>query len=243
MAPVSRWTAVVPVKALPAAKSRLASSLASSLGSSLASGSVPPPEHAELVRAMRQDTLAAVSSCPAVARVIVVCDRLTPLDVPATDVAPLIQRSRGLNGAVRDGAAAAHQWPGDGVVALVGDLPALTPELLADVLAAAGRVVRGYVPDVGGSGTTMITALPGAGLDPRFGADSAARHRDLATRLPAAPGARCDVDTLADLLAARELGLGPRTTAALAAVLALAGIAPVGVAGTAGTGGASSGGA
>ena len=68
--------------------------------------------------------------------------------------------------------------------------------------------------------TLTRPALPcvGADLDPEFGADSAARHRRSgAIELTGAwPGLRCDVDTPADLVAARRLGVGAATARAIA---------------------------
>ncbi len=74
---------------------------------------------------------------------------------------------------------------------------------------------RGYVPDSAGTGTTMLTALPGVALDPAFGPDSAARHDLIAHRLPAAAGLRLDVDTASDLEEAQKLGVGAATRAIL----------------------------
>jgi 2-phospho-L-lactate guanylyltransferase len=81
---------------------------------------------------------------------------------------------------------------------------------------AAGR--RAFCSDRLGTGTTLLLAPPGQPLDPRFGSDSAAAHRASgAHELPGRwPGLRCDVDTVADLTAAGQLGLGRFTRAALA---------------------------
>lgn len=190
-----RWTLLVPLKSLPAAKSRLASTLG-------AGG-----RHAALVEAMRADVLAAARATPQVARVLVVSDRAGAGD--------LTQRSPGLNGALRDGAAhAAAHWPEDGIAALVGDLPALRPDELGAALDAASRHPAAFVPDVAGTGTTLLAAAPGTALRPEFGAGSAARHaRHAAALSDAGAGLRHDVDTAADLDAALALGVGPATGA------------------------------
>lgn len=189
-----RWTVLVPVRALPSAKSRLSSTVAAAL-------------FEPLVRGIRADTLAAVRAAAPVARTVVVCD------VPGEGV-DLVQTSPGLNGALRDGAALARRrWPRDGVAALVGDLPALRPQELADALDDAARYPCAFVPDRDGTGTTLLTARPGADLDPRFGAASAARHQAIAVELAAGPGLRHDVDTADDLVAAAEVGLGVHTAA------------------------------
>ncbi|GLE53616.1 2-phospho-L-lactate guanylyltransferase [Mycobacterium montefiorense] len=103
------------------------------------------------------------------------------------------------------------------VIALQGDLPALQTQELADAIAAARQHRRSFVADRLATGTAALCAF-GATLDPHFGSDSAARHRRSgAIELTGAwPGLRCDVDTPADLVAARRLGVGPATARAIA---------------------------
>ena len=193
------WTVLVPVKALPSAKSRLASTLPGNWLSL----------HPALVEAMRTDVLAAARAAPQVARILVIAD--VPGEYDADTV--IVQHSAGLNGALRDGAAyARRQWPGDGIAALVGDLPALTPTALGAALDAAEAHRTCFVRDADGSGTTLLTARAGAPLDPRFGAGSAARHGAAAAEINSALEAlRRDVDTAADLAAAVQLGAGAAT--------------------------------
>lgn len=102
------------------------------------------------------------------------------------------------------------------VVALQGDLPALQSQELAEAIAAARHHQRSFVADRLATGTAALFAF-GAPLDPRFGPDSAARHRRSgAIELTGAwPGLRCDVDTPDDLAAARRLGVGAATVRAL----------------------------
>jgi 2-phospho-L-lactate/phosphoenolpyruvate guanylyltransferase len=193
-----QWTVLVPVKALPAAKSRLAGF------------SADADAHARLVHAIRDDTLRAARSAPGVARVVRISNTV---DVDHE----LLQRRPGLNAALHEGARHAHdRWPTDGVAALVGDLPALTCGELARALAVAAEHETAFVADAAGTGTTLLTALPSQTLDPRFGRGSAARHGKQAAALPAGPGLRQDVDTADDLRAALLLGVGPSTLAALA---------------------------
>ncbi len=195
------WTAVVPVKRLTAAKTRLR-------------GGVPGVPHEELALALAADTLDAVRACPGVADVRVVTDD------PQVAAAARLAGARvlpdapdaGLNAAFRHGAADAGGW----VVGLTADLPALRPAELAAALHAAQAGppgVRRFVADAPGTGTVLLAAPPGVPLDPRFGPDSAATH--LASgALPLAgdwPSLRRDVDTADDLAAAARLGLGPRT--------------------------------
>jgi 2-phospho-L-lactate/phosphoenolpyruvate guanylyltransferase len=194
------WTVLIPAKSLPEAKSRLLGATADRAA------------HARLVLAIRADTIAAADAAAGVGRVVIVTDRPTA----AGNHPVVVQSQPGLNPALRDGAHyAAQHWRGDGVAALVGDLPALQPHELAEALALAAEHPRGYVPDAQGTGTTLLTALAPHPLQPAFGAGSAARHDTAAVRLTAGPGLRIDVDTAADLDAALALGVGPATRTAL----------------------------
>jgi 2-phospho-L-lactate/phosphoenolpyruvate guanylyltransferase len=199
-----RWTVLLPLKGLPQAKSRLQG----------ASGDAQ--QHAELVLAMRADTMTAIRAARRVARVLVIVDRPDDLHPQA-----LIQDGVGLNAALTEGAAyAAAHWPQDGVAALVGDLPALRPEELDAALAASGTA-RTFVADADGSGTTLLAVGPGTALAPKFGTGSAARHAASgAVALAAGPGLRCDVDTPDDLQRAAGVGLGSITRAWAAVVQA-----------------------
>lgn len=205
-----RWTVLIPVKALPEAKSRLVPATAD------------PAEHRRLVEAIRTDTLAATEGVGAVARVVIVADRrvdVARLRPPGSvaDYHLFVQPRQGLNAALADAwQHAAQLWPAEGGAALVADLPALRADELATTLAEAADHARAFVPDAGGRGTTLLTALPGISLSPAFGPESASRHAAVAAALRAGPGLRSDVDTRADLAAAAALGLGPATTAALA---------------------------
>src|SRR5581483_10679606 len=84
-------------------------------------------------------------------------------------------------------------------------------------LRAAAETPLGYVADAQATGTTLLTARPGARMEPAFGPGSAARHARVASALPGGAGLRRDVDTEADLGAALRLGLGPHTSAVLGA--------------------------
>jgi 2-phospho-L-lactate/phosphoenolpyruvate guanylyltransferase len=102
------------------------------------------------------------------------------------------------------------------IVVLQGDLPALQTQELSEAVAAARHHRRSFVADRLATGTAALFAF-GSALDPKFGVDSSARHRRSgAIELTGAwPGLRCDVDTPADLVAARRLGVGAATTRAL----------------------------
>ena len=98
------------------------------------------------------------------------------------------------------------------IVALQGDLPALRSQELSEAVSAARAQQRSFVADRLGTGTAALFAF-GVALDPQFGSDSAARHRNSGgVELTGEwPGLRCDIDTPADLAIARRLGVGAAT--------------------------------
>jgi 2-phospho-L-lactate guanylyltransferase len=197
------WTAVIPVKRLSVAKSRLR-------------GAVPDARHAELALAMVCDTVTAVLAAESVGRLLVVTDD----PVAAAAVAGLGARvvpdrpGADLNDAMRFGADEAAGLSAYRLV-LAGDLPALRPGQLDEALAGATR--RGFVADAAGTGTVLLATPPGQPLDPHFGLGSAAAHaRSGAVPLTGDwPGLRQDVDTPADLATVLSLGAGPHTCALL----------------------------
>lgn len=201
-----RWTVLIPAKALPEAKSRLAPM------------SSDPQAHRRLVEAIRADTIAAARATDVVARVVVIADRGGVGNTEFVGAEVFVQSEPGLDAAVREGAAlAARSWPDDGIAALVGDLPALRPAELAQALTAAAALAGSFVPDASGTGTTLLASTPGTELRPAFGLDSALHHGVHATALDVGPGLRHDVDTADDLhRAAADLGVGAATARVLA---------------------------
>jgi 2-phospho-L-lactate guanylyltransferase len=200
------WVLVVPVKRLAIAKSRI--------------GEPWVPYRAELALAFTQDTVAAALSAPSVSAVIVVTDdpavtaAVTSLGAAVVPDAP----DAGQNAAVRHGAQeAARSQPESGVAALSGDLPSLRGAELGAALAAAATYPAALVCDVAGTGTTLLTAVTGRVLQPKFGPRSRAAHRAAGVvELDGPwPTLRRDVDTVADLLDALRLGVGPATAALL----------------------------
>ncbi|MGE2712567.1 2-phospho-L-lactate guanylyltransferase [Mycolicibacterium litorale] len=197
--------AVIAVKRLAAAKTRLAPIFA-------------PDIREGVVLAMLVDTITAAT---AVATVVVV----TPDPVAADAARALGARvlvdptpaghPNPLNNAIGSAEAMLRRTTPN-VIALQGDLPALQSSELADAIAAARAHPRSFVGDRHGTGTSALFAF-GAALDPRFGPDSAERHRRSgAIELTGAwPGLRCDIDTPEDLETARRLGVGPRTARAI----------------------------
>ena len=211
------WSLVVPVKALPDAKSRLGPSL-------------DPGRRRGLVLAMLSAVLDACRAAALVERTAVVtADPEVVAHARAHGAAHVPDRVPAghpdpLNAALRAALPARPRRP---VGVVTADLPELGPELLDTVLREAARHPHSVLPDHTGVGTTMAFWTPRAGgVHPRFGPGSAAAHVELGGAVDLAPvlgdvlgsalgAARRDVDTPADV--AR---LGPRT------VLATPGPAP-----------------
>ena len=199
---------VIAVKRLSAAKTRLAPVFSAAT-------------REQIVLAMLIDTIEAASAVAAPQSVIVV----TPDDTAAaaatklgalvlTDPTPEGHHDP-LNNALLAAEAMARKTSVN-VVALQGDLPALHADELAGAIAAARDRPRSFVADRHGTGTSALFSF-GVALDPRFGPDSAERHRRSgAVELTGDwPGLRCDIDTPDDLIAAQGLGLGAATEKAV----------------------------
>lgn len=206
-AAATSWVLVLPVQRAARAKSRL-----------VAPGGV---EHSRLARAIATDTLDAVRGCPVVRhRIVVTSDEMVgPYAVSRGDLV-VPDAGRGLAAAVAAGLARASQLSADvGVGVLLPDLPALTAADLTEALGTAAAHRFAFVPDAEGTGTVLLTARDGAHLQPAFGGDSAGRHAHLgAVRLDLdLPRLRRDVDTASSLRTAALHGVGPATSAALAA--------------------------
>lgn len=192
-----RWTVVLPVKG-QSGKSRLDAGDA----------------RAALAVAFARDAIAASVACPAVERVVVVTGDET---VAATEgVEVVADPGAGLHAAIQAGIAVVA--PGTPAAVVLADLPALTPEALDDALALAAEQPRSYVADAISTGTTLLAARRADALRPRFGEGSAERHRaegHVELPVPVSSGLRVDVDELADLHLALDLGVGMHTRAVL----------------------------
>ena len=184
-------------------------------------GKADPAAHAQLVIALARDTIAAAAGASLVRRAVAICSDRMVCRVLAQDGIETVadEPGAGLNSALRYGEILLRSAdPTTAVGAMPADLPALRPSELdravRDALATGGRA---FCADQAGTGTTLLLALPGHPLDPRFGPGSAQEHRASGARPLTGrwPGLRCDVDTAADLARARELGLGHFTHTAL----------------------------
>lgn len=197
---------VIAVKRLTAAKTRLAPIFAA-------------PARESVVLAMLIDTITAASTIAPVTVVTpdqVAADAARQLGAAVVaDPTPPGHRNP-LNNAIA-AAEAELRASTPNIVVLQGDLPALQPQELSEALTSAQSYQRSFVGDRHGTGTAALFAF-GVPLEPQFGADSAARHRNSgAIELTGAwPGLRCDIDTPDDLLTARRLGMGTATSRVIA---------------------------
>ena len=179
-------------------------------------GAVATEQRAALVLAMLTDTLNAALRCPNVAAAHVVTrDREVAAAAQHCGASVLADpEHEGLNNALQHAANVVGVRP---VLALQPDLPALRAgELGAAITAARSQARRCFTADRDGSGTTMLISLDDA-LQPLFGVDSAAQHRASGAQplTGSWPRLRCDVDTIADVAAALQLGVGSATGAVL----------------------------
>jgi 2-phospho-L-lactate guanylyltransferase len=194
------YVVLVPVKAPAIAKSRLA---------------VDSGRRTEYARAFALDTIQAARAAAGVAEVVVVTsdpgfvEAVEPLGVRT------LPDAGGLNASLRAAAATVRpDHPDALVVALLADLPSLSPDDLAAALTSLSGEGPWFVADAEGGGTTLYAASYDA-FDPHFGPDS--HHAHLAAGAREVPGSlaslRRDVDRTEHLVAARQLGVGHHTAA------------------------------
>jgi 2-phospho-L-lactate guanylyltransferase len=204
--------ALVPVKRLGAAKSRLRGELGA---------------HAdELTLAMLADLLAALVASPGLARVVVVTpDEAVAQVARASGASARVAEDSGLNEGLA-AACAELAAPGEAVLVVLGDVAGATPRDIAALLEALAQLGgRGVViaPSRDG-GTAALLRAPHTLMPTRFGAASAAAHRALASDAGAAfrevalPALAIDLDRPEDLAAllASERAEATRTRALLA---------------------------
>jgi 2-phospho-L-lactate guanylyltransferase len=208
-ADLSRTWALVPIRGLETAKTRLGADL-------------DPEERAELVTELLRRTLVATRDASSIAGTIVVT-----MDGAAAELARrhravgLVERAPGLNAAIEAARSVAQARGATAVLVLPADLPAIaasTLDALVDAARTASAVggapggIVALVPDRHGEGTNALLISPPDRIAPAFGAASHARHgaaaRHAGAQLIELDGPLAlDVDTAADLLDA-EAALG-----------------------------------
>lgn len=200
------WSVVLPVKPFGIAKSRM---------------HCEDSERADLARAMALDVLDVLIGSTKVRSILVVTAD-AEMTSRARSVGATVLQDRPFlwSDPLNQGVTQAARWlgnhrPDDGVAIVLSDLAALQREELDDVLSAAQDHDKGFVPNVRGSGSTILTARDGRFLSSAYGDGSALAHSRLGhRRLMGAPrGAMLDLDTLHDLRTAMP-DLGARTARA-----------------------------
>jgi 2-phospho-L-lactate guanylyltransferase len=198
--------AVVPVKSLAAAKTRLATALA-------------PDERADLTLQTLKRVLAALDQPGIAARLVVSPDEAVLRATRVAGARGLRQASDGLNPGLGEARTWALAQGADALLIVLGDLPLLAPEHIAAILVLAdspGTVA--LAPDRHGSGTNIMLLRPPDAIPLSFGPSSLIRHRaaaqvrGLAIHTYDHPATALDLDTPDDLAALSDLLMAAGTT-------------------------------
>jgi 2-phospho-L-lactate guanylyltransferase len=208
----SRTWAVVPIRGLATAKTRLGADL-------------DAEERESLVTAMLHRTLVATRDAEAIRGAVVVT-----MDPAAAAIAQrhraigLVERvPGGLNAAIVAARSVAVARGASAVMVVPADLPAISARALDEIIGTVKRAVArpdaragvvAVVPDRHDEGTNVLLTSPPDAIEPAFGAGSRAAHQAAAVSAGAAylelgGPMRLDVDTAADLMVA-EAALGGR---------------------------------
>lgn len=188
-----KTVAVVPIKALLHAKSRLANKLS-------------PAERAQIARDMLAHVLDAIQQSGVIAEVAVISPRPEELHLPP-GVTPLLQMEDGLNALLEQGRDWATAQGAGALLLAFADLPLLQPSDIKQIV-RLGKSPRTVVlaPDRHNQGTNLMLLHPPALIPFSFGPNSYDAHRaDTLTawaRLEVyrSPGTSLDVDTPDDLV-------------------------------------------
>jgi 2-phospho-L-lactate guanylyltransferase len=193
-AAASKICALVPVKRLGRAKSRLASHLTARERNALAEAMLRDVLDV-LSRTPELTAIAIVTSDPAVATIADSCGATVILDADDT----------GINDAVRRGQVALAAEGYTGVVVVPGDIPFLSVEEVQRALSALASCNVVITPASRDGGTNLLGLAPPTVMEPSFGPDSFRRHLSVAMAmglevlvLPL-EGAGHDIDVPADL--------------------------------------------
>ncbi len=217
--------AVLAVKRLGDAKSRLVSTMSDDASLSPAQRERLRADPGAFVLAMLADTIATLHEAGIRDVVVVTPDhrvreRAQQLAAHVVDEPSAVAGD--LNAAYALGAATARtRWPAHRQVLIVqADLPAAQPSSLREIVDAAVERGESMVTDRAGTGTSLLLRPMTAHELPRFGPDSAAAHRaagvvELDPEHLLWPDVRTDVDTVGDLIAALRLGVGEHTRSVL----------------------------
>ncbi len=186
--------AIVPVKPFGLAKSRLAPVL-------------EPPQRVALSRAVLAQTLGVLQNTPAVTRTLVVSRDPAVLSLARMYEANTVSESGQpeLNAALRRAIEVARSFGASGVLVLPADLPLLSAEDVAALIAPANEDVAACLaPDRHHQGTNGVFVRPPQILEVSFGAGSFERHlkqltwNGITPHIVERPGLQLDLDTPED---------------------------------------------
>lgn len=191
-----KYSALIPVKSLAQAKSRLAPYLSSS-------------EREELVLDMLEHVLRTLRMCEQIERTAVVsADTSVLAHAERLGAVPLLERQYGHNPALH---AAALQLESTGAGALLtisADLPLLAARDIITMIELSRQSDVVLAPSREGTGTNALLVRPPLAIPYRFGIDSRSRHleaahrRHLRSSLYQSYSLAFDIDTIEDV---REL--------------------------------------
>jgi 2-phospho-L-lactate/phosphoenolpyruvate guanylyltransferase len=198
--------AIVPVRTLEGAKSRLG-------------GALDAEERQDLVRLLLERTVAAARLVPEIEAVLVVSPDPAILELASRHGArPIEQRGDGLNEGLAEAATVALGDGATAILVIAGDLPSVSDTSIGEIVAtaaAAGSKARALVvvvPDRHGRGTNALLLSPPGAIRFAFGTDSrsvhqAAAHAAGALSLEVDGPLSLDLDLPEDLTLAEERGL------------------------------------
>ncbi len=203
-----RVIAIVPLRALEGAKSRLGEVL-------------DAEERRDLVVGMLERTVRAAAATPGIDAVLVISPDPAVLVLAADAGARAIRQSEpGLNAALEEARSMAMADGATALLVLPADLPRVSPDALAPLVALAtgdasseGPLVA-LVADRHGRGTNALLLVPPDAIAVAFGGDSRSAHAAFAasagaTYLELESPLAIDLDTPEDLLVAESAGLAP----------------------------------
>ena len=205
-ADLRRLVAIVPVRTLEGAKSRLGDSL-------------DAEERQDLVRMLLERTIRAAEQVPEIESVVVVSPDPAVLELAMHGGAtPLQQVGEGLNEGLEQAVGWAIAGGASAVLVLAGDLPSVSGDSIGEIVATAAaaaspaRSIVVVVPDRHGRGTNALLLSPPDAIGFAFGIDSAVAH-EAAARAANALSVEVggplalDLDLPEDLSLAEERGL------------------------------------
>jgi 2-phospho-L-lactate/phosphoenolpyruvate guanylyltransferase len=188
--------AVVPVKELDAAKGRLSARLG-------------PRERRELVLAMLDDVLVALSQTRGLSGMMVVTREVEIASIAVRFGAEVLEEpvhaGDGYTHAVEHAVRELERRNEPAMLSVPGDVPAVTPQEITEILGAVADTAVILVPSRDERGTNAALVRPPGALPLRFGEPSFVRHLESARQLGLRaevlrlPGLSLDLDTPADL--------------------------------------------